>query len=276
MSVTSYCLDQGAFRSPALVHLINSDYDAVFVVPDSAIMEMCKSERWEYTARRSLKHLAAVPDRVLFALGHGECFRKEIESKRPATFRDLICPNQTLWFRELLTEVVRGDSDKCFDAMAARIKNVQADLKVTSLNHVQNFSDIRKLIDTIDANLRPEYKRRLRASQVPRQEYLTLVSAVLPQALSTWSRSAGYSPEQFQNLLAAKSFIVRFMWLRVRACFDWIARGGIESVDPAKITNSDVDRQYLVVGSYCGTLLSCDNDVKHLDQDLRDMLVGKV
>ena len=76
-NLKTYCIDQGGFRSSALADLIESvPGRGLFVVPDSAIMEMCKSDEWEATLRRSLNQLARVPNRVLFVLGHGRMHEK--------------------------------------------------------------------------------------------------------------------------------------------------------------------------------------------------------
>ena len=57
-------VDQNYLRDKDLQRLITDDTDMNFVVPDVALMEMCKSTSWKSIALSSLRILSACPRRA--------------------------------------------------------------------------------------------------------------------------------------------------------------------------------------------------------------------
>ena len=73
-------IDQNYLRDSHLEEILASNSDLVFVLPDVAIMEMCKSSSWKTTMNRSLKVLSGNPHKVYLSIGIGEAFRYEIST----------------------------------------------------------------------------------------------------------------------------------------------------------------------------------------------------
>ncbi len=59
-----YIVDQNVMRRPYLAEIIGSQPDAIFIVPDIALVEMSKSHEWESTMRSSFQALSVVVDKT--------------------------------------------------------------------------------------------------------------------------------------------------------------------------------------------------------------------
>lgn len=257
------------YRSDALRQYVAAP-DALFVVPDAALMEMCKSDRWEGTLRRSLEPLSAVPDRVFFAKGNGECLAAELESGRPLTLDDLISPEATGWIRALLGEVAQGVHGEGFARMAAEIDAANAEARAGHLDDRHNLAGLHALVPTLRSEYTEEFQKRLRADGVDEDEYVAVVSHAATSVVTDESMPL---PEgRLARLVAERSYLARWLWLRVETVTGWLAAGGVENVAAHRVTNSDVDRHYLVVGSYCDELLTRDGAMQDKDRRLRAAL----
>ena len=73
-----YVVDQNAMRKDRniLPFTISNKPDAQFIVPDVALVEMVKSEKWEYTMQRSFELLAREAHRTFISLSVGGSNRK--------------------------------------------------------------------------------------------------------------------------------------------------------------------------------------------------------
>ena len=52
-----FVLDQNVMQRPALLDFLRQNPQANLVLPDTALVEMSKSEQWEHTFRRNLAPL---------------------------------------------------------------------------------------------------------------------------------------------------------------------------------------------------------------------------
>lgn len=263
------CIDQGMYRSEALAKLI-ADPDMLFVIPDAALMEMCKSTRWEQTLRGSLEQLATVPDRVFLARGNGECLKAELDRGRPLELDDLISLEATEWLRAILVEIAHRRHGERLEVMAAEIEKVNATARTDYLDDMQNLASLRGLISTLESAYTADFQKRLRSGKVGEDEYVAVVSNAAASVVNDGSMklSAGW----VDTFFTARSYAARWLWLRVETVTEWLAKGGVENVAASKVTNSDVDRHYLVLASYCDQLLTGDRAMQEKDRKLRAAL----
>jgi len=264
------CVDQSGFRSKELARLI-SQTDDRFVVADAALMEMCKSTaHWERTLRRSLELLSTVPDRVWFVLGNGECMTAELSTQQPITLDAIVSDEITEWLRSLLVEVANTDSGPAFQLMAANIEEANRDAQRQHLNNAENRARLVGLVDTLRHAYSSSFQQRLRAGGVSEEEYVQVVShattLVVDDESMSWPEGAT------KALFDARSYTARWLWLRVETVTSWLAKGGIESARPDRLTNSEVDNYYLAVGSYCDQFVSDDRRALEKDRRLRAAL----
>lgn len=92
-----YVIDQNVMQRPALPEFVAEHPRAQFVLPDTALVEMCKNSQWEYTFRRNFAALAPVSNRCLMSLSVQEAMGLEVKHGKsvdgrllPARFRRLV------------------------------------------------------------------------------------------------------------------------------------------------------------------------------------------
>jgi len=241
--------------------------DTQFLIPDAAMMEMFKSEHWKRTARESLLPLSEARERVSVTIGNGECLKAELGSGRPLAFADLISADATNWFRQVLAEISGGAHGPAFEQIDARIADANAYARASHLDHQANLRDLQALIPTLRSAYTPDFQKRMRAKQVGDDEYVTIVSFAATKVVN--DKSMSLSAGSIEALMNARSYAARWVWLRVDTVTEWLAMGGTDSVKAERVTNSEIDRHYVVVGSYCDELLTKDGAMQEKDRKLR-------
>lgn len=263
------CIDQTMLRSEDLTKLIE-ETESRFVFPDAALMEMCKSD-WQPTMRRSLKALSSVPDRVIYGRDNGACMEQELTSGRPLTVDDLAHPEATEWFRNVLLEVSKGVRGPVLDEFARHVDEANATARRQQLDHESNRDSLLELLPTLQYRYTQDFQKRLRANSVDESEYVETVTTAASTVIS--DESMGVTAGTIARLMQGRSYVARWLWLRVETVTNWLRVGGSEQVTAAKVTNSDVDRYYLALGSYCDQLLTKDRAMANIDRRLRAALL---
>jgi hypothetical protein len=270
----NFCVDQSKFRCTELKGLIDST-NARFVITDAALMEMCQSDRdWERTLRNSLRYLSAVPDRVCFVPGNGDCLKMELRRREPLTLRAMISDQMTIQLQDLLAEVASEQSGSAFRQMAGEIEDANRDAQGEHFDHSHNREQLRDLVEFCRERFPESFLKRLRANKVDENEYIRFVSRCA--ATATNDSAMSLPTGTLGSLTKSKAYTMRWLWLRVETVTDWLKEGGIESVTPKKVTNTDIDNHYLVVGSYCDRMLTKDQHMLEKDRRLRAALRLKI
>jgi hypothetical protein len=125
-----YVLDQNVMRSVALLDRVRTERDAAFVVPDTAFVEMVKSDRWEDTMRRSLAALVSASERTFVSLSVSEVMRVERSAQKSIDRAALFPAEFTALIRELLPVLMTGRTSSTMDRIRARINEFRAELLV--------------------------------------------------------------------------------------------------------------------------------------------------
>lgn len=267
--VRTVCIDQGGFRSAELQVLVATP-DVRFVVTDAALMEMCKRiETWERSVEMKFEYLANVPDRVVFVPGNGENMTGERAARRPHTLGSLIDHETTIWLRALLSEIAAGRKGPAFQKMTDHIHEANQLAQEHHFDHEDNRRRMLGLIETFlgKQGYTEEFRQRLRAKLVGESEYVASVSNAAAMVLH--GVSTPWPPELMHKLLDARSYSMRWLWLRVEAVTHWLAEGGSDHAKATSLTNDEIDSQYVIVGSYCDELLTKDNRARQKDARLR-------
>jgi len=245
--------------------------DDHFVVTDAALMEMCKSNtEWEQTLRRSLKHLSSVPSRAHVVLSNGECMTAELSNGMPLTLEAMMSDEKTTWLRNLLVEVAEDRTGPAFELMNANILEANQSAQQQHLNHEANRETLVGLIETFRHTYSAEFLQRLRANGVSEEELVAIVSHAVTEVVNDASMS--WPNGTTAALVEARSYTMRWLWLRVEAVTTWLAKGGIENARPDRLTNHEIDNHYVAVASYCDQLLTEDRRAIEKDQRLRTAL----
>ena len=266
-----YVLDQNYLRSDELRNLIAAEPHSQFVVPDIALLEMCKGDKWKETISRSFESLSACPGRVYHSLSIGEGLNYEL--KHGVSIDGKLLPRDFRGFtRAILDNVATGGAGNAIDMIRAKILEAQQDIQQSELNHLNNQQNLLQRVAIIESALSGEPLRTLRNGQASHEDRLSLIGSVSRDLCSTFLQNHGFSTNRIHMFFKQKPLVLRFFYVRVRHCVDWAARGGILSMPPERVTNDILDQDYVLVGSFFDRLLSKETRVQEADADLRAFL----
>jgi hypothetical protein len=65
------------------------------------------------------------------------------------------------------------------------------------------------------------------------------------------------------------------LYLKVWRCLRWLQLRGFESYRPEKVTNQEIDDQYILSATFFHDFLSRENDAIHAFRDLSHLLAGR-
>jgi hypothetical protein len=266
-----YVLDQNYLRAEELRNLITIEPQSKFIIPDIALLEMCKGNQWKETILRSLAILSVCPGRVFHSCSIGEGLNYElrhgesIEGKLlPRDFRDFT--------RAILANVAVGGAGDAIDMIRAKILDAQRDIQLAELNHLNNQRSLLRRVEIIESVLAGEPLRLLRSGKASREDRLALIRNVSLDLCSTFLQNHGLSRNRIRMLLKQKPLVLRFFYVNVRHCVDWTAKGGVLTMAPERISNDILDQDYVLVGSFFDRLLSKETRVQEADADLREIM----
>lgn len=240
-------IDQNCFRDEEFVKdLLNraSVLDWQVLLPDAALMEMLKSEKWEYTMRRSLAHLAEAPELVSVALGFGELMRAERDTGEPV--EDLIDYQVTRIFRDMLGELRSGQSGPVLALARAQIENAQDLAARQQLRHEHNKTVLKHLVDAWKVELSQDEIKGL--GRDPSKCVGLCASVSMTRTCVIGLSNGGYSDNAARRLSAEPSVSGYWTVTLSALALNWLVAGGLDSLRPEKATNDFVDIDYVVSG----------------------------
>lgn len=272
-------LDQNKLResrAPEVVELLRSSTTTHFVLTDAAFVEMTKNpDAREATLEGSLRMLAPHPGRVRIGRSIPESLRVEIATGRSITANMLLREARGA-ARGLLAAVAAGSTseDPLLRCIVEDPDEHHADIAKHYYVHATNKERIAGLIEEQKEELLSAADvKALRAGRMGRDARLDLIHTVIPDRLaSTLSEREGYSPNAVWRLLRQKPMVLRHQYYMLWLCMDWIRNGGYENVDPAKISNDLIDRDYILTGSCFHGLISGESRVNEAYHDIMALL----
>lgn len=265
-------LDQNYLRFEGLIQLISTEPDAIFILPDVALIEMCKGEKWRHVMRSSLDVLSKIPDNVRFSLCAGEAIRKERASFTSSEGE--LLPDD---FIDLKNCVLRDVAENTSSAtgiglIAEKIESAQQDFRDDELNHAKNKERNLTLNSKIKSELGTRLIKALRNRKISEDARLTIICELAQTLLQDFLLIQGLSKGQASDFISQKPFLLRYYILLVQQDIERIKVGGLESQPAERITNNLMDQDYVLIGSFFDALLSRDRRVVDADRDLRDCL----
>ena len=267
-----YVLDQNYLRSDELRALIVDEPDAKFVLPDIALLEMCKGDKWKETMQRSLETLARAPGRVMQSMSVGEALRGELANVKSIEGR-LLPKDLTQFVRSIMRDVASNDhSGPGVTLISKSIQKAQEEIRNQELDHGRNQLSLRTRTDIIKSALGNEHLRKLKNGTVPDDVRLDVIKSVSNDLVRTFLSSEGHSPNRIKSFLKTKPLMLRFYLLSVRHTFEWAKSGGLESYPAEKVTNDIIDQDYVAIASFFDGIKTRENRVNEADQDMRKLL----
>jgi len=186
-------------------------------------MEMCKSQSWDGVLRQSLALLSQCPQRVHTAIGMGEAFRQEVQSKKSIAGQ-MLSHRHAEAIREVLVAVATGTSCSALDALARSHAEVGLELAANELNHTQNKLRLDGLIDTLRTPLGPEFLKRLRNGAITRALRLETIKEAAPFLVKEFLDEVGLEPDKIGDFLLSKPLILRQVYGKLWLCLNWLKK----------------------------------------------------
>ncbi|WP_024690609.1 hypothetical protein [Pseudomonas tremae] len=266
-----YTLDQNYFRSAELKQLIRDRPTVKFVIPDVALLEMCKGPRWRETMKGSLEALLPSPGRVSVSLSLGVAFAKEcadlksIEGKMvDKEFTKVL----RLAMNDLKTDV---DSHNGLGLIAAHVEGVQLELQEHELNHENNKRKFLARDTLLREVLGSRASKELRQG-ASNEHRLAAIHNMSVECATVFLRNRGVSDARIKGFLRTKPLVLRYFL----SCFwhnmEWVSNGGITTRVDTRITNDMLDQDYAIVASFFGKLLTKDTPVAKAYADMSQLL----
>lgn len=229
-----YVLDQNYFRSEELRVLIESEPRSKFVIPDIALLEMCKSEQWESTMTQSLRSLSAVRGRVFHAISVGEGLNFELSTGKP--IEQHLLPHD---FREFLRDTILDLADhgdgRAVEKLRSKMLSFQCEIRDEELNHERNQESLKKRVGIVEEALTGERLSDLRAGRVSREDRLAYIRRIAFDLCLEFLSNHGFSRNKASMFLKKRPLTLRFFYLSVRHAVEWAAKGGIRRYQPIEL-----------------------------------------
>lgn len=264
-------VDQNFLRKSDLKTFADTNPSCRFILPDVALIEMCKSPQWEDTLRSSLRILSGYPHRIRISISVGEAISTEIITKK--SIEGSLLPKRFIpVFTELFLALSSGTTSQSLALIAQRITSIQANLAHSELNHQQNKRGFEVLIEATKSLVTPEVVKSLRSGSIRREEKLNLISLATPLLLEVFFQQAGFSTSKASLFLKTRPIVLRYIYLKMWSCLDWIAKGGFEGLLPQCATNELMDHDYILLATFFGGILSKEVRVNEAYKDICALL----
>lgn len=267
-----YVLDQNYLRSNDLKALIVKEPKAKFVLPDVALLEMCKGDKWRETMQGSLKTIALVPGRVMQSMSVGEGLNFELNNMKSIEGR-LLPKELTKFVRSLMRDVADSNhSGPGVSRIFLGIKQAQDEIKNNELDHGKNQLSLKTRTSIIKSALGADRLKELKNETIPDESRLGIIHSVSNDLIRTFLANEGHSQNRVRSFLKTKPLMLRFYLLSVRHAFEWAKNGGLESLPAERVTNDIFDQEYVAIASFFDGIKSRETRVNEADKDLRRLL----
>lgn len=275
MSKRYVVVDQNVLRKEALRDLVVSSRATQFVVPDLAFLELTKSLQWEKTLRGSFEILSTSSSRVVVSHSVGYALKVELTQRTPVNGR-MLDQEATGFVRDILHSVRDGSAGHGIAQIKSDPENHRGALAKDHLDHDSNKTRLNDLIASTKSMLPGEFAKRLRSKKVESSERLDVIFQVATTLLPGILVDSGFTDNKARALMKRKPMLLRYMYLKAWQCLNWIEMGGFESLSSRKVTNDQLDHEYILTATFFHGLLSEEARVNQAYQDLLELIHRKV
>ncbi len=224
------------------------------LLPDTAIYELSNVSSPYLTWRRSLEEVCREPELIVAGRSIGEMMREEIQTGKPVT--NIVDEEVTPRFQRLLSELRDGDDKRVNLALKEVARFIEQEKRLRE-QHPANKAIVTALRDGWKKSLPGADLKLLRK---PDEETFIRILAELETAAIVFqaAKTDGCSDETAYALTVGPSVYGHVVYTLAALALDWLARGGLDTVDPEKLTNDFFDLDYTVTATYCSDLITED------------------
>ena len=270
-------VDQNILRTQRLVDAVEMcrKEDLRLLIVEGAGFELSKSLRDGVdpfrTWKKSLRIIAQKPETIVVGRRLADLRYEEVRTGRPT--EDIADVGLTEWFRELLTELSRGDDEglrslidrRARPAMARSFAEMSSpeDFKQEILNARNAMRKILSAVELKDARNDPRgFVPYFFSTKVG----VRLVAEQVGASALLHGCGIGTADRLSREPSATAGFITA-----VLACsLQWLAAGGLEGASPKKISNDFHDLEYAVLGGLSHSLQTNDKKLATVEAAVRE------
>ena len=268
-------LDQNVLRKPILEEWLATRPDVRYVLPDLSFLEMTKTPQWESTLSNSLRLLSKYPARVHVCYSVNKAIDFELNDLRPITGH-MLHPEATAFVRNILDSVRDETDGYALDCIRSGHNTHLAALAKDHLDDTQNKLRLCALIQETKNILSDDIQKRLRAKKVTDSERFQIIHDIGSRLLPRELVESGVSAERARAFVKRKPLALRYLFLEVWYFIYWIENSGLDDFPEKKVTNEEIDKQYVLSASFFHGILSEEDRVNDAYRDLCILLKMKV
>jgi hypothetical protein len=178
----------------------------------------------------------------------------------------------TKGFRALLEEIAAEKDGDAMNHVRAAMPSAQADMAAQQQNHPENHKSLKEARDGAKMLVKFEAYRRLFDNDQKRAFRLRLAKALAQRSIILTAKSEGKNPAIGDALAAGRGIILRDSIGLNLLGFKWAAQNGLDNLKDYKATNELMDVRQAVIGTYCDGILTEEESVVQMRQDILDSL----
>jgi hypothetical protein len=224
------------------------------LLPDTAIYEFSNVSSPFLTWRRSLEEVCREPGMIVAGRSIGEMMREELQTGKPVT--NVVDEEVTPRFQQLLTELRDGDDNRVNLALreVARFIDVEKRLRE---QHSANKAIVASLREGWQESLSEADLKLLR--KLDEATFIRVLAELETAAIVFQAaKGDGCTDDTAYALTVGPSVYGHTVYALAALALDWLARGGLDGIDPGKITNDFFDLDYTVTATFCSDLITAD------------------
>lgn len=268
----TYVVDMNVLQCPDFAAKIRAEAESRFVIPDVALVEMCKHEDCRLTMKLALQVFSPHIDQVAVSFSVGEISNTELNSRCPSTPDGILSSEFTSLVGNLITDLAKDENDKTNDSIQKRFSDARESLLGKDLDAANARLRTEQLLEVLHQGLRPKLIASIRSPNLSWPRFLAFVQ-VMSEIFFLKMLKKDHGMEEIDALrfIARKPMYLRYNYLLARHCLITIRNGGNVAA-AGKELNHQLDLDYVLIASYFDGLLSQDKKVNEAHRDLLAIL----
>lgn len=266
-----YVLDQNVLQRAGLREFIAREHEAKYVLPDTALVEMTKSDQWQYTFRRGFAVLRPIVTRCFMSMSVQEAMNLELEGRR--SINGYLLP---IRFRELLRGAIVGsqqpDGNATIESIRGSIAEVRQELQQNELNVAAVREELVARVEELKSHLSEDQVRGCKDRKSGRFKRLTIAVGVGDGMYRAHMRRLGVPSSVASRLKSQQCMTLRWTYMLAHHALQWLGDGGIEQAGDKTVVNDVLDQDYVLTASFFTDVVTFEQDVRDALIDLRFML----
>lgn len=269
----SYVVDLNILQDVEFSTKIQAKGDCRFILPDVALVEMCKHENCQLTMKLALHVFVEHTDQLAVTLSVGEALNGEVNSISPTTSEGLVSDDFTRITRQLVKDLAKDEKD-VNKAIQEKFGSVRKKLLDNELDAAAAKRRTEQRLEILRPVLTPEILKSIRKPEIDRPSFLSFTQVAAEIfCRKRLSKECGMTENEAQRFIEKRPMFLREEYLLVWHCLKTISLGGdISAMKAGKELNHQLDLDFALIASYFDGILSRDRRTNEAYQDLLAIL----